>query len=457
MVDKIPRLISNVDVRTFKLDPTDGFVIARIDGRLGLKALALETGLPEFSVERSLDKLEQLGLIERVDPTASVAPPPATSVAPPPATEPEYDPIELEEVCDLPLEQKRRILDLYYRLDDLDHYMLLGVSADADKKSIKRAYFELAALTHPDRYFKKNLGSFQPKMTALFARITEAHDMLVDRDKRAEYDTYLREVAATRGMEATIARAQTVSVSSPPPDEIRARKEALARRLLGGQTRSSSSSSLAAVRPSSPEVPKFASSADAVDALKRRYEERAESAMLAQARKYTQSAEESLAKGDLVAAASAFGIATKFAPNDSALAARFQETRTQASVILIESYIKQAEYEERNQHWAEAARTWQKVVKIQANHVRANAGAARALFQADDGDLHQAAEHAKKAIASDPSIVASHVILAEIYLKAGLVASARRAAEAGLNVDSANAMLQGIVARAAKTAKATGG
>jgi hypothetical protein len=89
-----------------------------------------------------------------------------------------YDPAELEEACDLDLDRKKRILDLYYRLDELDHYALLGVPPDAEKDAIKTAYFRLVSVLHPDRYYGKDLGSFRAKLGRVFARLTEAHDLL---------------------------------------------------------------------------------------------------------------------------------------------------------------------------------------------------------------------------------------------------------------------------------------
>src|SRR5262249_38693846 len=154
-----------VDPRTLKLDPTDGFVMTRIDGKRGPRQLALETGLPDFSIARALEKLEKLGVVQLVDPSAppaSDAKPAAQRPAQNAVTQfddglvaPKYAPKEPDEPADLAPEQKKRILDYYYRLDDIDHYTLLGLTREADKKRIKRAYFELAALFHPDRYFKK--------------------------------------------------------------------------------------------------------------------------------------------------------------------------------------------------------------------------------------------------------------------------------------------------------------
>ena len=81
-----------------------------------------------------------------------------------------------------------------------------------------------------------------------------------------------------------------------------------------------------------------------------------------------------------------------------------------------------------------------------ASHERA----AHALLRSRDGDLHEAAEHAKQAIALQPSKIESHVTLVEVYLKAGLPASARRAAEAANALDPKHAGLQAVLKRIGK-------
>ncbi|MGK3981653.1 DnaJ domain-containing protein [Sorangium sp. So ce136] len=117
---------------------------------------------------------------------------------------PLYDPAELDEPVELTSERKRRILDLYYRLEDLSYYALLGVSDQADKKQIKSAYYLLAPEFHPDTYFRKQLGSYKQKIEAIFTRITLAHDTLTSRQRRAEYDTYLEQTHKNRAMAALI-------------------------------------------------------------------------------------------------------------------------------------------------------------------------------------------------------------------------------------------------------------
>src|SRR5438045_3053485 len=78
---------------------------------------------------------------------------------------------EDDAAIDLYPHQRARISEMYEMLDSLDFYALLGVPHDAEKIAIKRAYFEHVAEFHPDRFFRKYLGSYQPKLDAVFARL----------------------------------------------------------------------------------------------------------------------------------------------------------------------------------------------------------------------------------------------------------------------------------------------
>jgi DnaJ-class molecular chaperone len=63
-----------------------------------------------------------------------------------------------------------------------DPYSTLGLSRGADDAAIKKAYRKLAKELHPDR------NQDNPKAAARFAEVTQAYDLLSDKDKRAQYD-----------------------------------------------------------------------------------------------------------------------------------------------------------------------------------------------------------------------------------------------------------------------------
>lgn len=63
-----------------------------------------------------------------------------------------------------------------------NHYHILGVPEDSDAQTIRRAYYHLAKLHHPDR------NPHDPYADALFQRINEAYSVLGDADARRHYD-----------------------------------------------------------------------------------------------------------------------------------------------------------------------------------------------------------------------------------------------------------------------------
>ena len=62
-----------------------------------------------------------------------------------------------------------------------DYYEVLGVKRDASKDEIKDAYRKLAMQFHPDR--NKDPGAEEK-----FKEISEAYAVLIDNQKRQQYD-----------------------------------------------------------------------------------------------------------------------------------------------------------------------------------------------------------------------------------------------------------------------------
>ena len=407
--------------------------------------------------------------------TTRAAPPPPPS-APTPLSEAEKT--SLTEDTDLDEDLRKRLLDMHRALDRRDYYALLGIEEGADRKAIKRAYYELAAAFHPDRYFRKRLGSFKVRMEAVFAKLTIAHDTLSDRERRSEYNAYLAEQRISSAIEENLARGFTeaqraeesivrtvsvdVDISVPatapettlaPQIDVAARREALARRLLGGnQPRTASAAGMRAVGgsipagvPSAPAPPMGA--ADAVSALKRRYEERVAGAKANESRKFAGQAETALGAGDLIAAANAFRIAASLTPHDAELASRAQQAKVKAEALLSETYTKQAHYEETHDQWTEAARSWARVCKVCPDDARPHERAAHAVLQSS-GDLHDGARFAQRACELDPKNPFYRITLASCYTAAGLALNARReldtAAQLAPHDDSIQAMIMRV-------------
>jgi DnaJ-class molecular chaperone len=63
-----------------------------------------------------------------------------------------------------------------------DLYSTLGVKRDAAEADIKKAYRKLAKELHPDK------NKDNPAASARFSKVTQAYDILTDKDKRARYD-----------------------------------------------------------------------------------------------------------------------------------------------------------------------------------------------------------------------------------------------------------------------------
>jgi len=63
-----------------------------------------------------------------------------------------------------------------------DPYATLAVPRGADEATIKKAYRKLAKELHPDR------NKDNPKKAEQFAKVSQAYDLLTDKDKRARFD-----------------------------------------------------------------------------------------------------------------------------------------------------------------------------------------------------------------------------------------------------------------------------
>jgi tetratricopeptide (TPR) repeat protein len=86
-------------------------------------------------------------------------------------------------------EQERirsELAELANRMQDKDHYGVLGVETTAGDDEIRAAYTALAKQAHPDRFHSAS-GSVRQLASQVFERISEAHQAVATADDRAAY------------------------------------------------------------------------------------------------------------------------------------------------------------------------------------------------------------------------------------------------------------------------------
>jgi len=83
--------------------------------------------------------------------------------------------------------RKKEILDKSAAVDKEDHYRVLGVTPHTPTAEIQKAFFALAKKWHPDRV-PPVLADVKDHCAKVFARMSEAHQILMDPGKRAAYD-----------------------------------------------------------------------------------------------------------------------------------------------------------------------------------------------------------------------------------------------------------------------------
>ena len=191
----VPQLIEGASFADLNLAPEDWFILSRVDGKSTVNDLILVSPVNQEETLKSLLRLAQAGLIALPEPKAAEQ---ERSKRKAPLEAPPWwkgaisdHAFEADPKCTLEPELQS-LIDLYYsHIKSLDFYTFLGVEKQARAGAIKRAYFKLSKSFHPDRYFRKELGSLRGKIEGTFKHLNEIHRVLGNPKKRREYDALL--------------------------------------------------------------------------------------------------------------------------------------------------------------------------------------------------------------------------------------------------------------------------
>jgi curved DNA-binding protein CbpA len=197
--------VPHVDVARLDLTLEERELLERVGRATQIQTLIEKSGLPEAYTIALLLSLRAKGALV-----------PAKVTKPPPNTGP-TNAAALNEDVELSDERKRDILDMEVALETRDHFDVLGVSSTTSPDDIKKAFYELSRKFHPDKYFKKNLGSYRARVELVFRKLSHAYETVHDVDRRREY------LRAHPGAGSAGDPMRTAGVSTPAPEKARPR------------------------------------------------------------------------------------------------------------------------------------------------------------------------------------------------------------------------------------------
>lgn len=87
---------------------------------------------------------------------------------------------------------RARIAQIYRDLDRYNYYELLNLDAKAPLGEIRSAFHRMARTMHPDRFHSHPDAEMRRELYAIYKRLTEGYKVLMDPQKRREYDNGLR-------------------------------------------------------------------------------------------------------------------------------------------------------------------------------------------------------------------------------------------------------------------------
>lgn len=296
--------------------------------------------------------------------------------------------------------------------DRNDYYALLGVGRSANRKQIQTAYYDLSRLWHPDRFFRKEIGDYAPKIENVFVAITEAYRILGSEAQRSTYDHDARknQQAGARPQPAprpTPGGGRRTTKGTDPFGE--ARRKAEARRRTGPATDTRRHKALDEVR----------------NQVIRR---------LKKARRYYLDGKEDYERGNVLKAVSALALATTYDPKNTEYKALSQKVHKEARKLQSKQYVNAAEAAEGFANWREAQANYEKAVAYGTDVARAYYRLG-VLVKRNDDDRRTALKHMRQAIVLAPEVIEFRMGIAELFADLGLKINARAQYEKVLSLE----------------------
>lgn len=168
------------------LSGEEAAVLALIDGKRSIEEICGQSGLGDFNTLRAVHLLLSLTMAESGAAKSDAEIKSAREAMGKQAAAPASGSASRE-----------AILKAFEEMPFFDHYRVLGVPKDAGEGQLKKAYFKLAKLYHPDRHLEPEMQDLKQKIETLFARVHDAYQVLNNPEQRQEYDRTAPQAKAT--------------------------------------------------------------------------------------------------------------------------------------------------------------------------------------------------------------------------------------------------------------------
>lgn len=316
---------------------------------------------------------------------------------------------------DLSRDEQARLDELYELAQAGTYYELLGVEADADPRAVQKAYYELSRAWHPDRFFRKNLGSYTERLEFVFTTMTRAYRTLADPANRSRYNRELQD----RG------------VKLPPPPPTTPPPPSTTPPPHGYEVRPPPRAAPKATTTTTPPPPKKVESR-VVQQIREQVRERQE-----RAKAYYETGKADLEAGRAVKAATVLALAVQLDPRNEVYQRLLDEAKGKSKINQLETLLKQAkEYDDKMNP---AAALHHIKLALEYDPPDATLWYRVAVATRDqEKDARKAVNFLRKAVEKAPDNLDYRLALADLYMELKLELNARREYQAVLERDKKN-------------------
>lgn len=330
---------------------------------------------------------------------------------------------------DLSTKECSLIEQMHRTLHQGSHYTLLGIQEDADAQQVRKAYYALSRHWHPDRFFRREVGDYAPKIEAIFSAITLAYQTLSDARKRERYDQERMEQESPQGRSTTRRRRRR------RPTDTEQFIEALADPSDEGENASEAASAEAAPAAPAPSRPSRRTSRRAnrlTPHARSQYRQKVLSKVrqdvsenIRRAKVYYEAGKKDLEEGQPLKAESSLYLAVKLDPRNAAYRTLLNEAHDQSLQIRSQQFMNAAESAESYQNIQEALYNYRKAVEYKSQNGQVYYRLAQ-LIRRFEKDTREALKLLRTAVQYEPENADFRIALAEVYAELDLGLNARR-------------------------------